>query len=136
MLAIITAIHLAALSQIESGDRDRIIGRAGEVSRWQIMPEVARRQLKLCPELRTQPYTLTDLIWNADAARIIVASEWESRAQAFQTQHLRAPTVPELYLLWHRPARVLAPKPAELERARRFENIVRKLTAAQPKAKP
>jgi hypothetical protein len=36
------------------------------------------------------------------------------------------PTDQELYLLWHRPARVLRPKPAERERAERFENLCRK----------
>ena len=36
------ARRLAALSQIESGDNDRAVGKAGEVSRYQIMPGVWR----------------------------------------------------------------------------------------------
>ncbi|HXG49204.1 MAG TPA: hypothetical protein VNO52_16390, partial [Methylomirabilota bacterium] len=34
---------LEALSLIESGNNDRAIGRAGEVSRYQILPTVWRR---------------------------------------------------------------------------------------------
>jgi len=36
------AQRLDALAQIESGGNDRVIGRAGEVSRYQIMPGVWR----------------------------------------------------------------------------------------------
>lgn len=127
MLAIITAIHLAALSQIESGDRDRIVGRSGEVSRWQIMPDVALRQMRGHPEIFNKGSSVSELIWQSDLARQVVFSEWESRAQQFAAAHRRPPTTAELYLLWHRPARVIAPKRTELELARRFENLVRKL---------
>jgi len=33
----------------------------------------------------------------------------------------------ELYLCWHRPGRVLNPRPKELERAQRFANLVEAL---------
>ena len=49
MFSIITAIHLAALSQVESRDRDDAVGAAGEVSRYQIMPLTIEKEAALNP---------------------------------------------------------------------------------------
>ncbi len=120
-LSIITAIHLAALSQIESADRDTAIGRNGEVSRYQIMPKIWHAELKA----RTSPVTNPA---NPKLSLIVAFGIWDRRAEAFRLKHQRKPSLQELYLLWHRPARVLKPKPRELERAQRFANVVESLT--------
>ena len=115
MAAFITAIHLAALSQIESGDRDTAVGRFGEVSRYQVSPS-----LWLHCTQRAGGITLPT---DEKAARIVAYDIWESRVSAFRMKHHRNPTVQETYLLWHRPSRVMNPRAAERERAQRFENI-------------
>ena len=129
----ITAVHLAALSQIESGDRDRIIGKDGEISRWQMTPEVVARQLKENPALRgrTPPLTPADLFRQPKLARIAAASEWEHWVQVFQKAYHRDPNLVELYMCWHRPSRPLTPRPKELERAQRFANLVEAMEKVQ-----
>jgi hypothetical protein len=114
----ITALQLAALSQIESGDRDRMIGRNGEVSRYQIMPKVWRQQCRAFLVLHQSPPELEPL------ATAVARNLWENRVQEFTAKQGRYPTRAELYLLWHRPARVLAPTDLERERAERFANLL------------
>jgi hypothetical protein len=120
LASLITAIHLAALSQIESGDNDRAIGKQGEVTRYQIAPEVWRQILYTQHRMGTSPR-------DEKQARAVAKAIWSCRVSVFQMDHHRQPTLPELYLLWHRPARVLNPKPRERERAERFENLVNQL---------
>ena len=127
-LSIVTAIHLAALSQIESADNDKAIGKNGEVTRYQVAPKVWRAELAA----RTSP--VTDPA-NPKLALIVAFGIWDRRAEAFRLEHRRKPSLQELYLLWHRPA-VLAhghrkATAKELERAQRFENLV---LAMEPKA--
>lgn len=107
-LATITAIHLAALSQIESGDNDFARGRAGEVSRYQVMP-----------------YVLNHAQGSTVAGK--VQSIWQHRVSDYTASHQHAPSDAQLYLLWHRPARVDRPTKVEQERAKRFENVLHKL---------
>ena len=120
MIAVITAIHLAALSQIESGDNDHARGAAGEVSRYQITP-----QLWEC-ELWGKPFSLCHPEKD-EIAREVATSVWYRAVSAFRLVQHRDPTLPEMYLLWHRPGRVLAPHPKELDRAKRFENLFNRL---------
>jgi len=115
--SIITAVHLAALSQIESADHDKAIGKNGEVSRYQVAPKVWRAELAARHSPVTNPA-------NPKLALIVAFGIWDRRAEAFRLEHRRKPTLQELYLLWHRPARVLNPKPRERQRAQRFENLM------------
>ena len=114
----ITALQLAALSQIESGDRDRMIGRQGEVSRYQIMPAVWRKECRGFFLLHQTPPELEPL------ATAVARGLWERRVQEFTAKQKRYPTRTELYLLWHRPGRVLTPPALERERAERFANLL------------
>lgn len=107
MTAMITAVHLACLSMLESGDNDRAVGASGEVTRWQIMPRLYTGQ---------NPANQTE-------ARRVVFTEWERRAEAFTRHHHQLPTCRQLYLLWACPSRVEHPQRAKLERATRFENL-------------
>ncbi len=126
LVSIITAIHLAALSQVESGDQDAAVGAQGEVSRYQMMPGVVSAALEKHPDLRGVRLVLG---WETDAplTRRIALSIWQRRLINFQMVYQRSPTLPELYLCWHRPGRVIDPTRAEFERGLRFGNVVRKL---------
>jgi len=124
MVSIITAIHLAALSQVESGDNDRAPGRNGEMSRYQFLPAVMLHEQAVNPALQT----LIGEWWTIEKyARVCTVGIWEKRVATFRLAYRRDPSLAELYLCWHRPGRVLNPTPVERARAEQFENLVRKL---------
>ncbi len=122
-MIVIAAMHLAALGQIESGDRDAKVGSMGEVSRYQIMPSVWRATVDELGlrKIGVDPKSESD-------ARIVANQIWCSRAVDFEWRRSRKPTVVELYLLWHCPARVSKPTKADREIATRFANLVEKLS--------
>lgn len=98
----------AALSMLESGDNDRAVGRQGEVSRFQIRPE-------LWPggNSSEQQDALA-------AARALM----EPRLQEFAKTHGRPANDFEFYVLWNAPREVDHPSKAVTERALRFVNLV------------
>jgi hypothetical protein len=98
----------AALAMFESGDNDRIVGQAGEISRYQI-----RR------ELWPNGNPLDACVALANAQRIM-----SSRLAAFERTHGRMPNDFEFYILWNAPAQIDHPHPVVAERARRFVNLV------------
>ena len=98
----------AALAMFESGDNDRIVGRAGEISRYQI-----RR------ELWPGGNPLDAGVALANAQRIM-----SPRVAAFERTHGRMPDDFEFYILWNAPAQINHPHPVVAERARRFMNLV------------
>ena len=103
----------SALSQIESGDNDQAVGAVGEVSRYQIRPEVWRR------------YAATDADWTNPASALSVARRaMQERCAAFERAAHRPPTDLEFYILWNAPAQVHRPAKVVLERAERFCNLV------------
>jgi hypothetical protein len=102
-----------ALSQIESGDNDRAVGAAGEISRYQIKPEVWQRYAPVRANWEEQKEALA-------VAKVIM----EQRSVDFQRTVGRVPTDFEFYVLWNAPARVGKPSPAISERAQRFCNLV------------
>jgi len=98
----------AALSMVESGDDDRAVGPGGEISRFQIRPE-------LWPGGDPQN---TQLALTA-AQKIMLP-----RIEQFKKTHQRAPTDFEFYVLWNAPWEVDHPSAAVTERARRFSNLI------------
>jgi len=103
----------AALSQIESGDNDHAVGRQGEVSRFQILPQVWRR------------YASREANWHVPADALAVARvTMKDRCLAFERQFHRSPTDVEFYILWNAPAQVARPSRIVLRRARRFQNLL------------
>jgi hypothetical protein len=100
----------AALSMIESGDDDRAVGSRGEVSRFQIRPE-------LWPGGNSQ--NLQDAL---AAARKVM----KPRLEAFEMSHGRPATDIEFYVLWNAPWDVDHPSKTVMERARRFSNLVQR----------
>ena len=123
LVSIITAVHLAALSQIESGDNDYAVGPQGEVSRYQIEPKIWRKLL-----IAKGAHGLPHDRWLAEDLALFL---WQSREIEFKNLHKREPNLRELYLLWHRPALMIghkrSPTKRELERAIGFENLFKSL---------
>ena len=102
----------SALSQIESGDDDQAVGAAGEVSRYQIKPEVWRR------------YASTNAHWtNPDHALSVTRQAMQERCATFERAAHRPPTDAEFYILWNAPAQVRRPSKAVFGRAERFCNL-------------
>jgi hypothetical protein len=100
----------AALSMIESGDNDHAVGPGGEVSRFQIRPE-------LWPGGNSQ-----------DAKNALAAAKevMKPRLEAFEKTHGRPATDFEFYVLWNAPWQADHPSKAVAERARRFANLIRR----------
>ena len=100
----------AALSMIESGDEDNAVGPGGEISRFQIQPE----------------------LWpggDAQNARVALAAAQEimhARLDEFQKCHKRSATDFEFYVLWNAPWQADHPSKTVTERARRFSNLVQR----------
>ncbi len=97
-----------ALAMLESGGNDYSIGRAGEVSRYQISPEN----------------------WpggnpcDAHVALVNAQRIMAERVAAFKKSHGREPDDFEFYVLWNAPAEINHPHPVVAERAGRFANLV------------
>lgn len=97
-----------ALSMIESGNNDRAVGAVGEVSRFQIRPELWPGGNPLNPQeaLTAAQKTMTP------------------RLTRFERNHKRQPTDFEFYVLWNAPWQADHPSGTVRERARRFANLV------------
>ena len=100
----------AALSMIESGDNDRAVGPGGEISRYQIRPQ-------LWPGGNPT---------NAQIALTVAQQIMLPRIDEFRRSHQRMPTDFEFYVLWNAPWQADHPSAAVTERARRFSNLVQR----------
>jgi hypothetical protein len=101
-----------ALGQIETGDNDNARGRAGEVSRFQIMPRVWARYS------HSTNYNNEAIAWGVAKAIL------EARSSYFIRSHNRPPTPFEIYVLWNAPGQIDRPKRVVSERAIRFSNLI------------
>ena len=103
-----------ALSLIESGDNDRAIGPHGEVSRYQMQPELWKR------------YAPTNADWSKPEDSLSVArSVMQERCAVFERATNRPPSDFEFYVLWNAPAQIHKPSKAVTRRAERFCNVVK-----------
>ena len=98
----------SALSMIESGNNDHAVGAVGEVSRFQIRPELWPGGDPLNPE---EALTAAQKTMNPLLSR-------------FERNHKRQPTDFEFYVLWNAPWQADHPSGVVRERARRFANLV------------
>lgn len=98
---------LWALAQVESGDNPHAIGKAGEITRYQILPSTLRQMSRL----RVQDWTRSLSCFGPDARSgasvqskggvdgdVLRYLGW--LASKFTAATGRAPTPRELYLLW------------------------------------
>lgn len=105
--------RLSALSMLETGNNDRMVGRAGEISRYQI--------------LKAEWRTVSDSVrWadpqiSKDVAKMLI----DRRVNQFRTIFKRDPSDFEFYVLWNAPGQVLRGKVSRVvaERAMRFSNL-------------
>jgi hypothetical protein len=105
--------RIAALSMLESGDDDQAVGRAGEISRYQIR--------------KTEWRNVTNSANYADSetAKSVVLLIMERRIQTFQSQFKRMPSDFEFYGLWNAPAQIMQRQisAAVADRCQRFANL-------------
>lgn len=103
----------AALSQIESGDNDKAIGKMGEISRYQILPDV------------WAAFAPDNANWENPKHALAVAKDaMKKRCTDFEKTHHRVPTDFEFYVLWNAPAQIERPGSVVTERAKRFCNLL------------
>jgi len=98
----------SALSMIESANCDTAVGNVGEITRFQIRPE-------LWPGGNPR---------DAQAALAIAQRIMTKRIASFQQSHGREPSDFEFYVLWNAPAQINHPHHAVAVRAHRFVNLV------------
>jgi len=105
--------------QPQHGASDRIRGNSGEVSRYQIMPDVWRRYSS------SRDYENPEVAWQV-ASRIL-----GDRIAWFKKIEGREPSSMEIYLLWNKPGHFEAKgfasskvKKSYLDRANRFANLM------------
>ncbi|HLP77721.1 MAG TPA: hypothetical protein VK327_12485 [Candidatus Paceibacterota bacterium] len=105
--------RLSALSMLETGDNDFAVGRAGEISRFQVL----RREWR--------SVTNSSHYADSETARGVVHQIMERRIQAFQVSFGRLPSDFEYYALWNAPAQALSGKLSRrvAERCQRFANL-------------
>jgi hypothetical protein len=105
-----------ALAMVESNSNDHAVGRAGEISRYQIRPE-----------LWPGGSPLDAGIALTNAQRIMSV-----RLARFEQSHGRRPDDFEFYILWNAPAQTDHPHHIVAERARRYMNLVDSAAPAMP----
>jgi hypothetical protein len=105
--------RLAALSMIETGNNDRMVGRAGEISRYQILKGEWRS------------VTNSTRYWDPAVARAVTEKLIDRRVEQFRDAYHRSPTNFEFYALWNAPAQVLRGRVSKVvaERCRRYSNL-------------
>jgi hypothetical protein len=81
--------RLFALGMIETGNDDRMIGSAGEVSRYQLAPPVWKSYSK------SMDYR------NPDMAVQVARMHWNFLASYYKEKTGRAPTDYDMYVLWN-----------------------------------
>jgi hypothetical protein len=105
--------RLSALSMIESGDDDRVVGKAGEISRYQV------RKSEWYSVTASRNYR------DPDVARFVTLKLLERRVTSFASLYNRQPTDFEFYALWNAPSQALTGRISRTvaERSRRFANL-------------
>ena len=109
-----------ALGMIETGNQDDEIGRAGEVSRYQIMPSVWKH------------YSGSSRYQNPEVSLEVARQHWTALCSSFKQLAHREPSDFDIYVLWNTRHGYYASKgfdPARLhpvvrDRARRFVNLL------------
>ena len=118
--AVLDAHRRFALGMIETGNDDREIGGAGEVSRYQIMPSVWKH------------YCQAELYQNPQVSLAVAQLHWSVLYTTFKKQARREPSDFDLYVLWNTRGGYYAGKsfnpdrlaPVVRDRAQRFVNLV------------
>ena len=105
--------RMSALSMIETGNNDSMVGRAGEISRYQVLKS------------EWSSITTSTRYTDPELARQVALRLLEQRVQKFESIYKRPPTDFEFYGLWNAPAQVLNGRMSRVvqERCGRFVNL-------------
>ena len=105
--------RLSALSSIETGNNDRVVGKAGEISRYQVL------KAEWGSVTSSKNYTDPNL------ARQVTLRLLEQRVERFKSRYNRNPNDFEFYALWNAPNQVLTGRISRVvaERSQRFANL-------------
>ena len=105
--------RMSALSMLETGNNDAMVGRAGEISRYQILKNEWK---SITSSTRYQDPSL---------AREVTLKLLEQRVGKFTRVYHRLPSDFEFYVLWNAPAQVLRGHISQTVsgRAERFANL-------------
>ena len=105
--------RLSALSMLETGNNDRAVGSAGEISRFQVKKA----------EWRT--VTNSANYSDYETARKVMVQLMDKRIHAFEEHFGRQPSDFEFYALWNAPAQAMSGHVSRTvaERCQRFANL-------------
>src|SRR5712671_5046058 len=105
--------RLSALSSLETGNNDAMVGRAGEISRYQVL------------KAEWSSVTSSTSYRDPEIARLVTLKLLEQRVDRFKSRYNRTPTDFEFYALWNAPTQALTGRisPVVAERSRRFANL-------------
>jgi hypothetical protein len=105
--------RLSALSMLETGDEDTMVGKAGEISRYQIMKNEWNKVSK------------STAYQDPVVAKQVTLKLLEDRIARFQKIYHRPPTDFEFYALWNAPGQAMRGKisPTVAARCKRFANL-------------
>ncbi len=105
--------RLSALSMFETGNDDAMVGKAGEISRYQIMKG------------EWSKVTNSTAYRNPQVSKQVTLRLLEDRIARFQKIYHRPPTDYEFYGLWNAPGQVMRGKisPTVAARCKRFANL-------------
>src|SRR6266478_7147285 len=87
--------RLSALSNIETGNNDRMVGRAGEISRYQVL------------KAEWRSVTSSTSYRDPEISRLVTLKLLEQRVDRFKARYNRNPNDFEFYALWNAPTQAL-----------------------------
>ncbi|MDB6124612.1 MAG: hypothetical protein JWQ71_3605 [Pedosphaera sp.] len=116
-----------ALGMIETGNNDREVGRAGEISRYQIHPLVWKT------------YSTSRDYQNPEVSLQVARQHWTYLANYFKQQTQHEPSDFDMYVLWNTTYGYYARRgfsrqrlnPIVIDRAQRFVNLVNRQNNSQ-----
>src|SRR5262245_17970472 len=105
--------RMSALSMLETGNNDRMVGRAGEISRYQVLKSEWRS------------VTSSKHYRDPELARQVTLRLLDQRMDKFARIYHRSPTDFEFYALWNAPGQILNGRISRTVagRAQRFANL-------------
>jgi len=105
--------RLTALSMLETGNDDRMVGKAGEISRYQV------RKSEWSSVTTSRAYR------DPNVAKQVTLKLLDQRVEKFVGLYKRNPTDFEVYALWNAPTQALTGRISRTvaERSRRFANL-------------
>jgi hypothetical protein len=105
--------RLSALSMLETGNDDRMVGKAGEISRYQVKKD------------EWSSITSSRNYRDPAVAKQVTLKLLDQRVERFVSLYKRNPTDFEFYALWNAPTQALTGRISHVvaERSRRFANL-------------